>query len=458
MWEKNILDGISNNAVRQREARALRNIRRITNLNKDVLVQGEDIQEINKEFEKINKEEKDIYSLEKLWMLFNENDGNNIVNLEELGIHMSEEMQRILDIENASEVDLNDTKLMKEYYIQDMLDKYYANLSDTIQKKEILEQRKERHEEFMAIYEPAEREYLNNEDIFDPDYTIKGVKIKKIKEIKDVTKKKSIADLISNTSALVYLHHSGINTIQDLLSKAENIEKIKEYLNSIKGLDEIDKEMITENIINNNYFNEEKLNNDEEVDSKLSTDVWKLNLSIQAYNCLKRAGINTVGDLADITEERLRSVRNLGKSKFEEIVTKMQEYGIYFKTEEEVEKERIEQHEKRQQEYREANEKSWQEYREARKKEETNRPKTDLEIALHRRFRELFGEDEEQPLEDISPEQLQGQIKINEGIIAKNEEKIKEALVDVSIAEQKKIKSQEAELSDLKSQRRDIDE
>lgn len=58
----------------------------------------------------------------------------------------------------------------------------------------------------------------------------------------------------------------------------------------------------------------------------------------------------------------------------------------------------------------------------------------------------------------IKEEDLQQQIEENETIIEENEETIKEALVDVSIAEQKKIKSQEAEISDLKSQRRDIDE
>lgn len=445
--------GISGNAVRQREAKALRKLRRIVvNDNGNVLVQGEDIPEINRELEKISEEEKDIYNLEKLWIYFQENDGKDNVNLEELGIHMSEKMQKILDIEDTSEADLKRIESMNEYYIQNTLDNYYENLSNTIQKKEMLEQKKERHKEFMSIYEPAEREYLNNEDIFNPEYTIKGVKIREVKEIKDIPKKKSIYDLVLHTSALVYLHHSGISTIQDILSKAENLEQLKEYLNSIKGLNEHDKEMITEYIIDNKYFNKGKLNNDEEINSKLSTKIEKLNFGIRTYNCLKRAGINSLGDLADMTEERLRKVRNLGKSSFEEIVTEMQEYGIYLKTEEEVEKERIEQHEKEQQEYREARKRSFQE-----KNVEPNRPKTDLEIALERRFRELFEEDKKQQLEDMTPEQLQDQIKINEDIIAENEEEIKQSLIEVITSEQKKIKSQEAEILDLKSKRRDID-
>ena len=57
----------------------------------------------------------------------------------------------------------------------------------------------------------------------------------------------------------------------------------------------------------------------------------------------------------------------------------------------------------------------------------------------------------------MTPEQLQDQIKINEYIIAENEEEIKQSLIEVITSEQKKIKSQEAEILDLKSQRRDID-
>ena len=60
MLEKNILVGISGNAVRQREAKALRKLRRIVvNDNGNVLVQGEDIPEINRELEKISEEEKE---------------------------------------------------------------------------------------------------------------------------------------------------------------------------------------------------------------------------------------------------------------------------------------------------------------------------------------------------------------------------------------------------------------
>ena len=101
------MGGISGTAVGQREVRALRNLRRYFKINGNVLVQGEDIQEINRELEKISEEEKDIYNLEKLLMYFNENDGSSNATLDELGIHMSDEMQKILGIEDTSEVNLD---------------------------------------------------------------------------------------------------------------------------------------------------------------------------------------------------------------------------------------------------------------------------------------------------------------------------------------------------------------
>lgn len=53
-----------------------------------------------------------------------------------------------------------------------------------------------------------------------------------------------------------------------------------------------------------------------------------LDLSVRSYNCLKRAGINTVGDLANMTEDELVKVRNLGRKSLDEIKKKLQELGL----------------------------------------------------------------------------------------------------------------------------------
>ena len=77
--------------------------------------------------------------------------------------------------------------------------------------------------------------------------------------------------------------------------------------------------------------------NKKKEEEKKEIDVGDLGLTKRAYNCLIRAGINNLDDLANMTEEQLRGVGNLGKKSFEEIVDKMQEFGISFKTKEKSE-------------------------------------------------------------------------------------------------------------------------
>lgn len=66
----------------------------------------------------------------------------------------------------------------------------------------------------------------------------------------------------------------------------------------------------------------------------LETSIDALDLSVRAYNCCKRAGINTLGDLCGKTYTEMQKVRNMGKHSLEEIEKKMNEYGLRFKPEE----------------------------------------------------------------------------------------------------------------------------
>ena len=54
--------------------------------------------------------------------------------------------------------------------------------------------------------------------------------------------------------------------------------------------------------------------------------IEELELSVRAYNCLKRAGINTIVQLQELSEEKLLSVRNLGRKATAEIQSKLKEY------------------------------------------------------------------------------------------------------------------------------------
>lgn len=60
----------------------------------------------------------------------------------------------------------------------------------------------------------------------------------------------------------------------------------------------------------------------------LEMTIEELDLSVRSYNCLKRAGINTVEDLINKTEEDMMKVRNLGRKSLEEVVQKMEALGL----------------------------------------------------------------------------------------------------------------------------------
>ena len=66
---------------------------------------------------------------------------------------------------------------------------------------------------------------------------------------------------------------------------------------------------------------------------KLETSIDDLDFSVRAYNCLKRANINTLGDLTQKSELEMMKIRNLGKKSLKEVVEKIKEMGLKFRDE-----------------------------------------------------------------------------------------------------------------------------
>ncbi|MCW1927948.1 DNA-directed RNA polymerase subunit alpha [Bhargavaea beijingensis] len=66
----------------------------------------------------------------------------------------------------------------------------------------------------------------------------------------------------------------------------------------------------------------------------LEMTIEELDLSVRSYNCLKRAGINTVLELANKTEDEMMKVRNLGRKSLEEVKAKLDDLGLGLRTEE----------------------------------------------------------------------------------------------------------------------------
>ena len=82
---------------------------------------------------------------------------------------------------------------------------------------------------------------------------------------------------------------------------------------------------LTESVVPGVDFNVPEDNNKDKI---LEMTIEELDLSVRAYNCLKRAGINTVAELVQRNQEDMMKVRNLGKKSLEEVEQKLIALGL----------------------------------------------------------------------------------------------------------------------------------
>ena len=94
----------------------------------------------------------------------------------------------------------------------------------------------------------------------------------------------------------------------------------------IAQLDKIDNPQITEEI-----KGLMKQNDEDPRQKMLETAIDDLELSVRAYNCLKRAAINTVEDLVNKSEDEMMKIRNLGKKSLKEVIDKIKDMGLTFR-------------------------------------------------------------------------------------------------------------------------------
>ncbi len=95
------------------------------------------------------------------------------------------------------------------------------------------------------------------------------------------------------------------------------IEHFELFLNLAEGVSEVENTLV------------DKSNTEKEKVLDLTID--ELDLSVRSFNCLKRAGINTVEDLINKSEEDMMKVRNLGRKSLEEVIAKLDSFGYTLK-------------------------------------------------------------------------------------------------------------------------------
>ena len=111
------------------------------------------------------------------------------------------------------------------------------------------------------------------------------------------------------------IYTNGTLNPDDAVSLAAKV--LSEHLNLFIDLSEISQ---------NAEIMVEKENNEKE--KVLEMNIDELELSVRSYNCLKRAGINTVEELCSKTSEDMMKVRNLGRKSLEEVLAKLKELGL----------------------------------------------------------------------------------------------------------------------------------
>ncbi len=114
----------------------------------------------------------------------------------------------------------------------------------------------------------------------------------------------------------------GTISAKEAISQAANL--LNEHLKLFIDLSEDG--CVTEVLVEKDEKGKEKI---------LEMTIEELDLSVRSFNCLKRAGINTVDDLINKSEEEMMKVRNLGKKSFDEVKEKLQSLGFDLSSEEE---------------------------------------------------------------------------------------------------------------------------
>lgn len=137
-----------------------------------------------------------------------------------------------------------------------------------------------------------------------------------------------------------YLENKEIPEISEETSISES--SIEDLISDIKG--NLSKEIknLSENFVLSDESAENNVNTEKLMESlsekrkfdiagALSGDIDLLDLSPRSGNALKRAGYMKIGDLNGISEDKLRSIKGLGKSSYNEVIEKAQECGIRIK-------------------------------------------------------------------------------------------------------------------------------
>ena len=168
-------------------------------------------------------------------------------------------------------------------------------------------------------YSPSEKNKKPNQDIsvlpIDSIYT-------PVKKVNYQVKNTRVGQMVDYDKLIIEVWTDGILKAHEALSLAAKV--MTGHLELFIDLSEATKN--TQVMIEKEESKKEKV---------LETSIEELELSVRSFNCLKRAGISTVEDLTNRSENDMMKVRNLGKKSLDEVIAKLHSLGLNFAEEDE---------------------------------------------------------------------------------------------------------------------------
>ena len=168
-------------------------------------------------------------------------------------------------------------------------------------------------------YSPSEKNKKPNQDIsvlpIDSIYT-------PVKKVNYQVKNTRVGQMVDYDKLIIEVWTDGSLKAHEALSLAAKV--MTGHLELFIDLSEATKN--TQVMIEKEESKKEKV---------LETSIEELELSVRSFNCLKRAGISTVEDLTNRSENDMMRVRNLGKKSLDEVIAKLHSLGLNFRQEDE---------------------------------------------------------------------------------------------------------------------------
>ena len=168
-------------------------------------------------------------------------------------------------------------------------------------------------------YSPSEKNKKPNQDIsvlpIDSIYT-------PVKKVNYQVKNTRVGQMVDYDKLIIEVWTDGSLKAHEALSLAAKV--MTGHLELFIDLSEATKN--TQVMIEKEESKKEKV---------LETSIEELELSVRSFNCLKRAGISTVEDLTNRSENDMMKVRNLGKKSLDEVIAKLHSLGLNFRHEDE---------------------------------------------------------------------------------------------------------------------------